>query len=104
VIEVGEDAPLSEEAFQDRLCVHSALDHLKGDLLREPLAAPLGHVNRAHPSRTDRLQNGVPIDLRRFGFVGGANFCGDAGVYESGALHETAGFAVGGQHFGDLRP
>src|SRR5687768_10012196 len=65
MIKRSQDVALTDEAPDDFIRVHSALDDLQGDLLMK--ACPLGKINRAHPAATNFPNHAVVADFRSAG-------------------------------------
>ncbi len=53
VFEGGQDLSLVAKAFEDKVCIHAALDELDGDALAKFPIGPHGPVNRPHAAAPD---------------------------------------------------
>jgi hypothetical protein len=62
VFERSKNLPFMLEAPEDGVRIHPAFDQLDGDLHLELLVRALGEENRAHPARSDALEQFVLTD------------------------------------------
>src|SRR5262245_44934827 len=62
MLEPGEDLPLAQEAAQDLVRVHAALDEFEGDALLEVAVGALGEPDGAHAAAAQLFEQAVATD------------------------------------------
>ena len=102
MLEAGEDLPLAQEAAQDGVAVHAALDELDDHALRESSLGALGEMDDAHTAAAQLAEKPVGAHPAAGWHNLGGPFekCDAALAVES--VHEVAGVRVCGEQRFDL--